>query len=115
MPAAPRTSEPVHTDVVHSEVACARRNHSSMRLVVHQRAGPVAARQDDHLGSVISSKAPVGDEGEHLRLGPLRPRLGAMNVTVAPGQAREHLVGADRVERGELVEDRDGDVHGRRS
>ena len=35
----------------------------------------------------------------------------ATNLRSASGKAREHLVGADRVEGGELVENEDGDFH----
>ena len=39
------------------------------------------------------------------------PGSAATNVTLAPGSAAEHLVGPDRVERGEAVVEDDRDVH----
>ena len=40
------------------------------------------------------------------------PRSGPTNLTSQPGTVAQHLVGADRVEGGELVEDEDGYLHG---
>ena len=49
-PAAPSSSDPVQTEVVHVVVSCTARTQSSSRLVVEQRAGADAARDQQDLG-----------------------------------------------------------------
>ena len=112
IPAAASTSEPVQTDVVHCDVACARRSQSSID------SSCISARVPKPPGTTITSGS-----GSSSRVASAMSASIPFSVRFGPGlvrrrsetrgarQAREHLVGADRVERGEAVEDRDRDVH----
>src|SRR5271170_6940418 len=80
-------------------------------LVTHQGAGPESTREDDHIGVWHLIEGAVGDQREVALLGPLRSRLERDEADARARQALEHLVGTDRVERGQSVEDRDRDLH----
>ena len=53
----------------------------------------------------------VGAEAERAAVGAHLALLGADELDLPAGDGAQHLVGADRVEGGELVEDEDGDLH----
>ena len=111
-PAAPSSSEPVHTDVVHVLLASIARIHSSVGSSSIERAGADAAGHDEDVGARDLVDRVVGDERRacpvSVRTG---PRSARDELHLRVGQALQHLVGADRVERGEPVEDEQGDVH----
>ena len=54
----------------------------------------------------------VGAEAERAAVGAHLALLGADELDLPAGHRAQHLVGADRVEGGELLEDQDGDLHG---
>ena len=110
-PAAPSSSEPVHTEVVHSDVSCARRIQPTQRLVVSAASVPVPPGTTSTSGSGRSASA-----ASALRVSiPVSvvygPRLHRGEGDLGAGQPREHLVGPDGVEGGEAVVERDHDLH----
>ncbi len=71
-----------------------------------------AARHDEDVGARHLVQRRLG-RGSSMPLSVRTgPASGATKCTPRAGQARQHLVGPDRVEGGEVVEDDDGDVHG---
>ena len=111
MPAAASSSEPVHTDVVQVECSCAWRSQSSIG------SSSISARVPKPPGTTITSGSGTSPSEWSATSAsiPFSVRLDpgsfATKRTRAPGSAREHLIGPDRVKRREVVEDRDGDVH----
>ena len=82
-------------------------------LVVEQRARAPAAGHDEHVGLGDVLEDGVDMHGEALVVGPDRADLVADECELRVGQPGENLVRADRVEGGEAVIQRDGDLHGR--
>ena len=111
-PAAARTSEPVHTDVVQVLVSWTSRSHSSIGPPARAATSPGPPGTTTMSGSLTSSSVALGDQREHAVVGAHRVRARrATKLSSTPGQAAEHLVGSDRVERGEPVVEHDRDVH----
>ena len=89
------------------------RIQSRVGVVVLELARREAAGHDDDVGLVTSSMRVVGDEREELVVGAdLAALCLATKRTSASGQALQHLVRADDVERGDAVEQEAGDLHG---
>ena len=80
-------------------------------LVAEQVARPEAAGDDDdvRLRQVLQPRGRL--EREHSVVGPYERGLVRKPCDTGVGQARQHLVGADRVERGEAIVHGDRDVH----
>jgi hypothetical protein len=80
-------------------------------LVVHQPARAEATREDEdvRVGPVLERD--LGVQGEHPVVGLHRPGLEADELELGAREAGQDLVRADRVERGDLVEDWNGDLH----
>ena len=110
-PAAARMSDPVHTEVVQTLVWSAALSHSctgpsciwpfwpgppgtTMTSGCGTSGSPASADRIRPPCSSLIGPGTFGDEGD------LRAR-----------QAAEHLIGADRVEHGEAVEEQDGNLH----
>ena len=107
-------SEPVQTDVVHVDVLVRARGPSRATSSSSSSApGAEAAGHERRRRAAAPRRASAR---RRASASPVSVRTGpgsaATNVTSRAGQAREHLVGADGVERGEAVEEEDGDVHG---
>ena len=87
------------------------RSHSS--ICPPARCGDLAGTagdEHDRPGSGSSASAPRPHR-EHAVVGAHGPGLGGDERDARAGQAAEHLVGPDRVERGEAVVEEDRDVH----
>ena len=86
MPAAASTSEPVQTDVVHFECACASRSQPMHLVVLEEGARAVAARDhDDVRVGEVRERSVRGDAERALLGADLGPARSATNVTSAPG------------------------------
>ena len=109
-PAAPRTTEPVQTDVVNRVPAWAWRTQSSTRSSCSSGRVPDAAGEDDHVGRGSSSKVASTREPDHAVLAAHLAAVVADEDDVEGRDALQDLVGADGIERGELREERDGDL-----
>ncbi len=72
---------------------------------------PKPPGHNDHLRLGQLAERPIRDQRKHPVLGPLRPRLLSDEAHARVGQPRQHLIRPDRIKRGDLVEDRDRDVH----
>ena len=104
-----------------------RRTSSTSRSRARRAASPGCARpragracrcrrgRRRRRASGRSSKAAVASIASMSLSVRTRPGLVREPGDLRAGQAREHLVGPDRVEGGEAVVHRDGDVHGRSS
>jgi PPOX class probable F420-dependent enzyme len=81
-------------------------------LVLHQRPVAFAAGDEDDVGLRHLVEGEVGAEPKRAAVGPHLPLGGGDEPDLPPRHRAKHLVGPDRVEGGELVEDEDGDLHG---
>ena len=79
---------------------------------LEQRPGADAAGHDDDVGRRDLVERGVDGETEEAVVGADLAALGADEGDGGAGEALEDLVGADGVERGDLGEQGDGDVHG---
>ena len=87
MPAAPSSSDPVQTDVVHVDVACAPRSQVEEPLVLEQVARAGAARDERRCrGSGRSSNAAVASIASMPLSVRTRPGSCASQVTCASGR-----------------------------
>src|SRR2546421_1693655 len=85
MPAAPRSSDPVQPDVVHSELSCARRSHPSTVSSVSRARVPNPPGTTITSGRATSSSecsATITNDSVSVRFG---PGSTATNRTAAPG------------------------------
>jgi hypothetical protein len=73
-------------------------------------AGP--ARNDEDVGSWNLIEGGVGDDGKAAGVAPHRPSLFTDDDRVGSRQPAEDFVRAHGVERGHVVVDEDGDLHG---
>jgi hypothetical protein len=75
-------------------------------------AGDGAAGDHDHVGPGRVGERALHGEGDEADVVAHLAGLVGHEGDVSAGQAGQHLVRAEGVERGELGEDHDGDVHG---
>ena len=102
-PCTPRSSTAM------SRGRCAARRASDSSCISARVPYPPGTTITSGSGSSFSARSAVtASIAVSVRFG---PRSAAMKCNRGSGQPRQHFVGADRVERGEPVEDRDRDVH----
>ena len=74
-----------------------------------------SARDNDDVGLRNLAQAAVGGQPQRSRIGALWPGLSGDEEHFGSWQSAEHLIGSNRVKRGQTVEKRDGDLHDSRS
>ena len=80
--------------------------------VALERAGAEAAGHDQEVGGGDLVDRRAGDQGEPAVVGRDRAARGRGERDLGAGQPGQDLVGADRVERGQAVEQEEDDLHG---
>jgi hypothetical protein len=73
-------------------------------LIVALVARPGSSRDDHDVGLGNLAQSAIGGQRQGARVGALGPRLGGDEEDFGAWQAAQHLVGPDRVERGQSVE-----------
>ena len=102
----------MQTEVVQLVVAVDLAQPGEDALVLEQRPVAGAAGDEDDVGLGHLLERVVGAEAEGAGSVAHRPLFGPDEADLPAGHGAQHLVGADRVEGGELVEDEDRDFHG---
>ena len=82
-------------------------------LVAEQGPGALPTRYEDDVRSVHVIDRVVGEQAEGIAVRPYRPGLETGELHLPARHRPHHLVGPDRVEHGQLVENEDRDLHGR--
>ena len=104
-------SEPVQTEVVHAVVSVGGPQPLVERAVVHLVVLAGTARHEEDVRVRDVRERGLGGQAQPPDVvGDGTGALGGEDHLGA-GQAGEHLVGADRVQCGEPVEEHDGDLH----
>src|SRR5918992_5474645 len=83
------------------------------QLVVALVARPASSWDYDDVGLRNLAQAAIGAQRQRAGIGALASGLSGHEQHLGSWQAAEHLVGPDRVERGQPLEQRDGDLHQR--
>ena len=101
----------MHTLVVKVVVSWAERTQSTRARSSTASRLPMPAGHDDDVGLGEVPDEGVDGQPEESVLGADLTGAGAHEGHRGPGEALEHLVGADGVEGREAVEEGDGDLH----